>query len=354
MAISIPTDTPLRKPPVDYCPPGTEHWFTLAQGKDAGKRLFYFDCKTGHGEPEATVVFVHGNPETSYTYRHIRDELIRSGRPLRIIAMDHIGFGLSDQADFEMVDMHHSENLLQLVRHLDLRHVTLAIHDWGGPIGVGAFIEDPWRVRNLMVMNTTIFPMPETGPVYTNYPYKWLRWNWFPRFCPAAGWGGVAATAVSHGHPQGPVSLSLKAIKFSGLHLSRRIREDTPEYVWSQTFRTRSNALSSMRNVLQTPRWGHGYTYLDRKHGVQDNTAYYRNMQRRVPEAWGDLPAAGVFGQWDPCGKDEVIAQWHRALPKMKSATLRFPEVGHFVEEYKGAEIAREIIGLNAAESPSA
>lgn len=70
-------------------------------------------------------------------------------------------------------------------------------------------------------------------------------------------------------------------------------------------------------------------------------------MQAKVPELWRDLPAAGAFGQWDPCGKDEVIAQWHQALPKMQPATLRLPKVGHFVEEYWGSEIARQILALN-------
>ncbi len=36
--------------------------------------------------------------------------------------MDHIGFGLSDQALFEMVCMDHADNLLQLIKQLDLRN----------------------------------------------------------------------------------------------------------------------------------------------------------------------------------------------------------------------------------------
>ncbi len=53
------------------------------------------------GEPDETIVFVYGNPESSYTYRRIRDVLAVSSRPLRMIAMDQIGFGFSDQASFE-------------------------------------------------------------------------------------------------------------------------------------------------------------------------------------------------------------------------------------------------------------
>jgi len=347
MSLQIPTNTPLKAPPADYCPENADRWFTIPGGKDAGKTMFYYDVTVGSEDPEATVVLVHGNPETSYTYRLVRDELMSSGRSLRIIAMDHIGFGLSDQADFEMIDMHHSDNLLQLVRHLDLTAVTLCIHDWGGPIGVGAFIEDPYRVKNLVVMNTSIFPMPKSGYTYTNYPHRVLTWAMFPRLYPAFAWGGVAATAVSNGEPQSAVSLIRKAAGNTIGHIFNQIPKDSPKYVWSQSVRTTANALSSMRNVKQTPRWGYGYRYNDPTYGVQDNTEYYRNMQERVPAYWKDCPAAGIFGQWDPCGKDEVIAQWHEVLPLMKKATLKFPEVGHFVEEYKWKEIASSIVKLN-------
>ncbi|MEK9712722.1 MAG: alpha/beta fold hydrolase [Thalassolituus sp.] len=350
MSLQIPTNTPLKTPPADYCPEGAERWFTIPGGKDAGKKLFYYDLCVGDQDPEATLVLVHGNPETSYTYRHIRDALITSGRPIRIIAMDHIGFGLSDQADFEMIDMHHSDNLIQLVRHLDLTEVTLGIHDWGGPIGIGAFIEDPYRIRNLVVMNTSIFPMPKQGFTYTNYPHPVLTWALFPRIYPAFAWGGVAATAVSNGEPQGAVSLIWRATRYTTAHLFNRLPKNSPEYVWSQSVRSVANARSSMRNVKQTPRWGYGYHYTDPVYGRQDNTDYYRAMQERVPEFWRNCPAAGFFGQWDPCGKDEVIAQWHEALPCMKRATYRYPEVGHFVEEYKGSEIAEKIIAMNFPE----
>lgn len=350
MSLQIPTNTPLTRPPEDYCRAQDACWFQIPGGKDAGKVMFYYDITVGEEPPEATIVMVHGNPETSYTYRHIRDELIASGRPVRIIAMDHIGFGLSDQADFEMIDMHHAENLLQLVRFLDLTEVTLAIHYWGGPIGVGAFIEDPYRVRNLLVMNTSIFPMPKTGYTYTNYPHPVLTWALFPRLYPAFAWGGVAATAVTNGEPQGALSLIARAMRYTFAHVFNRLPKDSPEYVWAQSLRSTANALSSMRNVKQTPRWGYGYRYNDTSYGIQDNSEFYRLMQERVPEYWRDCPAVGVFGQWDPCGKEEVIQQWHEALPCMKRHTLRYSDVGHFVEEYKGADIAREIIHLNFSE----
>ena len=347
MSLSIVTNTPLKKPPADYCAPEDARWFEIPGGKDSGKTMFCYDIQVGTDEPEATVVLVHGNPETSYTYRRIRDALIESNKPVRIIAMDHIGFGLSDQADFEMVDMHHSDNLLQLVRHLDLTEVTLAVHDWGGPIGIGAFIQDPYRVKNLMVMNSTIFPMPKKGLTYRNYPHRILTWSLFPRLYPAFAWGGVAATAVTNGEPQGVLRMIYNATGNTLGHIMNTLPRNSPEYVWSQSLRSTANARSSMRKVKQTSRWGYGYRYNDHSYGVQDNSEFYRLMQERVPHFWRDCKAAGVFGQWDPCGKDEVIAQWHEALPKMKRLTRKYRDVGHFVEENKWKEIAEDLITLN-------
>jgi hypothetical protein len=43
----------------------TVSWLPISEGKDAGKQLFYYDYSTGPGEPEATVVLAHGNPESS-------------------------------------------------------------------------------------------------------------------------------------------------------------------------------------------------------------------------------------------------------------------------------------------------
>lgn len=110
----------------------------------------------------------------------------------RIVAMDHIGFGISDQADFEMVDMHHAANLLQMRRHLDLQDITLVTHDWGGPIGIGALIQEPQRVTAMLAMNTTVFPMPPDGFTYKNYPFPWLPWYLTPHLIPDAPSGGVA------------------------------------------------------------------------------------------------------------------------------------------------------------------
>ena len=350
--MNVESRSPLTSPPGDYCPPGSARWFELPTGLDAGKKLFYFDFQTRHGQPaEHTILFVHGNPECSYTYRGIHDALMASRAPLRLVAPDHIGFGLSDPADFEMVDKHHAANLAQLVSHLNLQNVTLVVHDWGGPIGIGALLEMPERVNGLVVLNSTVFPMPADGITYRNYPFPWLPWHLTPRLIPDRLWGGVAAAVVRHAHPQGTASFLALTARWLRRFAMNAIAPGTPEHVFSQMLRHPMNARSSKRNVLQTPVWGHGYRYRDSRHGVQDNHEFYAGIQARLPRCWGpdgrDIAVCGYFGQWDACGKASVIAQWQRALPQMKRDTQRFPDIGHFIEEYKGPEIARSILRMH-------
>ncbi|MHA2290147.1 MAG: alpha/beta fold hydrolase, partial [Promethearchaeota archaeon] len=159
---SLPSNTPIKNVPIDYYPDGCGNWYEIVEGNDAGKKMFFRDSKHGAGDPESTIVFVHGNPECSYTYRGVIEHLVnKAKKPIRIVAMDHIGFGLSDQASYEMVCMDHAQNLIQLIRYLDLHNVTLIIHDWGGPIGIGAFLKIPEHVVNLVILNSTVFPMPQ-------------------------------------------------------------------------------------------------------------------------------------------------------------------------------------------------
>ncbi len=346
--METPTNTLLEHVPADYHPAGSANWFTLSEGYDKGKTLFYYDHTVGDGPPEATVLFVHGNPENSYTWRHTRDALLASGKSMRLIAMDHVGFGLSDQADFQMIDMHHAANLAQLVRHLDLQDVTLVIHDWGGPIGVGAFLDQPERVKALMVCNTTLFPMPAEGLTYTNFPYPYFPWFLTGYLIPQKLWGAVAGGVVRELNKM-PFSAFTKLIAEALWKYARHAYEPaSAAYVFSEQFRSKANAVASKRHVRHTPYFGHGYAYNDPTHGRQDNHTFTQRIQNELVPKWRDIPAAGVFGTWDACGKEEVRAQWVDAFPAMQNAMKIVEDGGHFIEESEGPAIAAFILQLHS------
>lgn len=345
--VTVPGNSPLAPMPDNYCPPDAARWFVLPAGKDRGKKLFFWDATFGEGVPQATFLFVHGNPECSLTYGPTIATMRANARgAFRVVAVDHIGFGLSDQADFEMVDMHHSETLAQLVRALDLRDITLVIHDWGGPIGTGAFIDQPERVTGLALMNTTIFPMPATGMVYTSFPVPvLLPWTYLGHAVPDRLWRFVPPLVMfSPGNRFDFVFRHMP--NFAWRAMTGRLTPE--EALYKRAFSPKANARASRRHVKQTRVWGHGYRYNDPRHGVQDNHEFYRRLQSDLIGNWRDrdIPAVAFFGLFDPCGKAEVQLQWLEALPRLNGNIHRFPGVGHFIEETRYDTIGREILRL--------
>ena len=104
----------------------------------------------GEGAP---ALLLHGEPTWSFLWRTIVPLL-----PGRTIAPDLIGFGRSDQpADPSWYTYeHHVASIVRLIERLDLRGLTLVVHDWGGPIGLRVAVEHEERVDRLVILNTGI------------------------------------------------------------------------------------------------------------------------------------------------------------------------------------------------------
>jgi haloalkane dehalogenase len=114
--------------------------------------------ESGEGDP---VVFLHGNPTSSYLWRniipHVNDRA-------RCIAPDLIGQGDSDKLDdtgpdsYRFVDhRHHLDGLLD---QLDLGdHVTFVIHDWGSALGFDWANRHRDRVAGLCYMEAIVRPV---------------------------------------------------------------------------------------------------------------------------------------------------------------------------------------------------
>jgi len=97
-----------------------------------GRRMAFVE--TGEGEP---IVFLHGNPTSSYLWRNVIPHLEDQGR---CIAPDLIGMGDSDKLEKSGPDRYrfveHREHLDALLEALGVREkVTLVIHDWGSALG---------------------------------------------------------------------------------------------------------------------------------------------------------------------------------------------------------------------------
>jgi haloalkane dehalogenase len=113
-----------------------------------GLRMHYVD--EGEG---ATVLLLHGEPTWSFLYRKAIPQLTPAARA---VAPDWFGFGRSDKplrAEDYSYDFH-VRSLQRFAEELDLRDVTLVVHDWGGPIGLRWATENPDRVARLVLTNT--------------------------------------------------------------------------------------------------------------------------------------------------------------------------------------------------------
>lgn len=126
--------------------PFESRWF----GVDGGQ-MHYVDEGAG-----PVVLCLHGNPTWSFYWRRLVTALRGTHR---VVVPDHIGCGLSDKPqDWPYRLEAHISNVERLVEHLDLRDVTLVVHDWGGAIGSGLAVRHPDRIANLVITNTAAWP----------------------------------------------------------------------------------------------------------------------------------------------------------------------------------------------------
>lgn len=112
-----------------------------------GAQLHYID--EGKGE---VLLFVHGTPSWSFEFRNVIKHL---SKKYRCIALDHIGFGLSDKpAGYDYSIQNHTATLLKLINHLQLNQFSMLVHDFGGIIGLAAAEQIPDKISKLIILNT--------------------------------------------------------------------------------------------------------------------------------------------------------------------------------------------------------
>ena len=124
------------------------------------KRIRVLDAEisyvdSGEGDP---IVFLHGNPTSSYIWRNIIPNLAGLGRCL---APDLVGMGKSGNSPhdaYKFVD--HARYLDAWFEGLKLTSdVTLIVHDWGGALGFHRAFRYPQQIRAIAYMEAIVMPM---------------------------------------------------------------------------------------------------------------------------------------------------------------------------------------------------
>lgn len=121
-----------------------------------GKQMAYHDVGSGD-----SVVFLHGNPMSSYLWRDIVPHVSTQAR---CIVPDLIGQGDSEKLDdpgpgsYSFVE--HREYLDGLLDQLDLGdNITLVIHDWGSALGFDWANRHRNRVAGIAYMEAIVRPV---------------------------------------------------------------------------------------------------------------------------------------------------------------------------------------------------
>jgi len=127
-----------------------------------GKKIAYVEM--GKGAP---IVFLHGNPTSSYLWRNVMPHLIGMGH---CFAPDLVGMGDSEKLDTPDQDSYrfieHRRYLDAFFEAMDLNaNVTIVAHDWGSALGFDWARRHPEALKGIAYMEAIVRPM------------TWDEWN---------------------------------------------------------------------------------------------------------------------------------------------------------------------------------
>ena len=263
-----------------------------------GHRMHYVD--EGEGE---VVLMLHGNPSWSFLYRDLIGELQRDHRT---VAPDHIGCGLSDKPGDDAYDYtlaSRVSDVSRLVEELDVRDITLVVHDWGGMIGMAWATRHADRVARLVVLNTAAFPLPAGTRI--------------PGALALARAPGLGALLV-----RGANAFSRGAVRRC---VTRQPMSDEVAAGYLEPYDSWAHRIAVHRFVQDIP-----LAAGDRAYAIVQRTA--DELERLA-----DTPLMICWGMKDFVFDWHFLDEWQRRFPTAE--VHRFPDCGHYVLEDAGEEI---------------
>ena len=281
--------------------PFTSRYLELPAG-----RLHYVDEMDATGDGAGTsvpVVAVHGNPSWSFYYRRLIE---RMRRRCRVVALDHLGCGLSDKPTDDRYDYtltRRVHDLDRLLDHLALERVSLVVHDWGGMIGLSWAVRNVERVHRLVVLNTAAFPLPSGRT--------------FPRVLTLARVPGLSALLVR------------------GLGLFNRGANRWCVKRAPMSKATASGYLAPYRS-WHSRRAVHRFVQ-DIPLGPRDRSWSMVQETANGLAALADKPMLIGWGLLDFVFDRAFLAEWQRRFPAADSIVL--PDAGHYVLEDAAEEL---------------
>ena len=131
--------------------------------KTLDSHMTYAEAGTG----PVPVVFLHGNPTSSYLWRHVIPHVADRAHCL---APDLIGMGGSGKPDIAYRFADHARYLDSWFEALGLENAVIVGHDWGGALGMDWAARHPGRALGIAVIETFLRPLR-----WTDYPAEGER-----------------------------------------------------------------------------------------------------------------------------------------------------------------------------------
>lgn len=270
--------------------PFTSRFLALSDGQ----RMHYVDEGPQDGEP---LVFLHGYPMWSFAYRALIVYYAALG--YRCVAMDHIGYGLSDKPTSRSYHTlrRHVHNVLECMDALDLHQVTLIMEDWGTAFGLGYAVRHPQNVRRLVIMNSWVFQ--------DTFDHR------VPLLVRLMTWPGVGELALGLLNLAFPLGLQ----RWTARQLSAGVM---------MAYRAPFREARQRTALVQFPRM----ISLTPHHPSAE-------MMREIEGGLRTLhktPALIVWGQDDPIFPPELARHWKKALPRARGPHF-ITGARHFLSE---------------------
>lgn len=253
-------------------------------------RLRYHYVDEGQGD---AIVMLHGNPTWSFYYRHL---IIDLRRRYRVIAPDHVGCGLSDKPQrYDYTLRQHIANLEALMERLALKKITLVMHDWGGPIGMGYAVRHPDHVKRLVIFNTVAFWSPHIP--------------WFLRLCRFPLFGPIAIRGLN--------LFAAVAAVVACRHRERMTKEVKAGYL--SPYDSYANRVAVLRFVQDIPVTPAHPTFAVLQ-SIENGLAQFRRHPMMI-----------VWGGQDPVFTKLLLSSWKERFPD--AAVKEIDDAGHYVVE---------------------
>jgi haloalkane dehalogenase len=250
-----------------------------------------------------TILLVHGTPTNSYEFRHLIAAL---SKRFRCIAPDHLGFGQSSRPQsFAYTPEAHAAVLKEFVAKLDLRDITLVVHDFGGPIGLplGVMSEEELRVKKVVLMNTWAWPLDDD-----------------PKLARGAKLIGGAMGRFLYRY----ANASLKLIMPSAYGDKKKLTKEIHRR-YLDVFRDRDARVLVLHALAKS---------------LLGSSAHYQSLLDRI-DRLAKLPVLIVWGMKDSAFQPYQLERWQRLLPSAQ--VVKIEGAGHWPHEEEPARVVTAI-----------